>query len=194
MHLEPHEKKDGFRAWLSEDETDLLLSETDETDHRIAFALGAKCGLRSQEIVDVTPQDVSGGPVGPMLTVPSGKGDKYRETPIPDGLKGRIETVADYRSEPDPEPLIDASTRTLQRWIESKREELRVETGDPDWSHVTMHDLRRTWATRLAEEIDNDTYVMMWGGWERHETFQRHYRGAYSPEAQARARDEVSWL
>jgi integrase len=57
-----------------------------------------------------------------------------------------------------------------------------------------MHDLRRTWATRLNSAEVEATLVMDWGGWEDIETFLEHYRGTHAPEAQRREREKVDWL
>jgi len=83
MNCEPHENHDGMQVWLSEDDVDQLLDAAKDTERRIAFALGCKCGLRSAEILDVSPDDLVDSDVGHMLIIEDGKGGKYRETPIP---------------------------------------------------------------------------------------------------------------
>jgi len=67
-------------------------------------------------------------------------------------------------------------------------------TNDPGWSYVGMHDLRRTWATSLRSADIDAVVVCDWGGWDDLDTFLNHYRGTYSPEAQRREREKVSWL
>lgn len=62
------------------------------------------------------------------------------------------------------------------------------------WSYLTMHDLRRTWATSLKGAEVDAMLVCDWGGWSDLETFLDHYRGKFSPEAQARQRENVDWL
>jgi integrase len=86
-----------------------------------------------------------------------------------------------------------ASTRTLRRWIEATREDL-AETEDPRWTHLTFHDLRRTWATQLKGEKVDALLVCDWGGWDDLETFLEHYRGTYAPDVQKRERRKVEWL
>lgn len=44
---------------------------------------------------------------GTMLRVYHGKGDQFRETPMPRDLQTTISTVADVRGEDDSTPLID---------------------------------------------------------------------------------------
>jgi len=184
MFTQPHDDRDDMKVWLSADEVELLIDAADGPNQRIAFELGARCGLRSEEISKVTPEDIVETEAGPMLIVPEGKGDKYREAPIPPSLANTIETADEYRDEPSDAPIVTsqstqsagASTRTLRRWIESAREEL-AETDDPRWEHLTFHDLRRTWATQLKGGDVDALLVCDWGGWEDLETFLEHYRG-----------------
>jgi integrase len=195
MNLRNHEDDDGKKVWLSPDEVDQLLDAADGTQQRVAFGLGAKCGLRSFEVLDVSPQDVVETEAGDMLRVWHGKGDKFRETPMPSDLATTIRTVGDVRDAPADEPIVETDhTRTLRRWIESAREQLLDETGDEGWRFLSTHDLRRTWATALADREVDPLLVLEWGGWNDLDTFLEHYRGTYSPAAQRRAREKVEWL
>jgi integrase len=65
---------------------------------------------------------------------------------------------------------------------------------DAGWRELSTHDLRRSWATALADAEVNRMLALDWGGWEDLETFLEHYNGAYSPAAQRRAREKVNWL
>lgn len=205
MHLKPHETDDGFKVWLTDDEVDQLLDAADGPNQRIAFALGARCGLRSEEISLVTPNDVAETDAGPMLVLRANttKGEKYRETPMPPNLKSTIETAQEYRDESADTPIVTSqskqhrgvSTRTLRRWMQNTREELAAEADNDRWLHLSFHDLRRTWATALA--LDNEINPMLvcdWGGWEDLETFLDHYRGVFTPQVQKEERGKVDWL
>lgn len=196
MNLRPYDDDDGRKVWLSQAETEQLLDAPDESVKRLAFALGARVGLRSVEAVGVTPADLKETEAGPMLRVREAvaKGDKYREAPVPPNLAATIETAAEYRDAPDDAPLVDVSTRTLRRWIEATREHLVEETGDPDWEYLTFHDLRGTWATSLKSAEVDPMLVCDWGGWSDLETFLDHYRGDFTPDAQRRERGKVDWL
>ena len=101
-----------------------------DAERYIALALGARCGLRSEETIRVTPEHVVDTDAGLMLWVQGAKAGGYRETPIPDGLATRISTAADMRDEPADAPLIDVSKRTIRRWVEQGRDALRAKTGD----------------------------------------------------------------
>jgi len=194
MNLADYDSEDGKKVWLSQRETDTLLSEAGGAEQRIALALGARCGLRSAEVVDVAPQDIVETDAGRMLRVWDGKGSKYRETPIPPNLATTIETVGDVRDEPEDAPVVDVSTRTLRRWVSSVAEKREEATGDRGWSFLGFHDLRRTWATSLRSADVDAMVVCDWGGWDDLETFLDHYRGTATPEAQLREREKVGWL
>lgn len=199
MNLRDHDEDDSKKVWLSSSgnpsEVDLLLEWPTDTEKRVAFGLGARCGLRSAEVLDVAPQHVVDSDAGTFLRVWEGKGDKYRETPIPDDLATIIRTIGEYSDAPADEPVLSIeSTRSLRRWIQDAREELAEETEDPGWHYLSTHDLRRTWATALRSAGVDAEYALEWGGWEDLETFLDHYKGAYGPEAQARERQKVEWL
>lgn len=201
MNLREHAERDDMKVWLSQKEVALLLGTVgDESNKRFAFALAARCGLRSEEVTNVTPADIRDSDAGPMVIVQHGKGDKYRETPIPPDLKREIDAAAEYRPQPDDWPVVTsqsdgrgASTRTLRRWVQVAREELAA-SEDERWRHLTFHDLRRTWATHLKSEDVDAMLVCDWGGWKDLETFLEAYRGDFTPEAQRRERGKVNWL
>lgn len=86
MQMEDHDDKAGRKVWLNEDEAETFLKAADDTEQPIAFGLGLRCGLRCKEILETTPRDVTEGPAGTFLRFEHGKGDKYRETPLPGSL------------------------------------------------------------------------------------------------------------
>ncbi len=195
MNLRQHEGSDSMKVWLSESDTETLLDAAQTTEQRIAFALGARCGLRSHEILQVSPDDVIDTDAGTMLKVEHGKGDKYRETPVPSTLAREIQTIADVRDESDSTPLISVTTtQSLRNWIKATRAAVAEQEQDERWHHVSLHDLRRTWATQLASKDVDPLIVCDWGGWNDLETFLEHYKGVYSPDAQRREREKVDWL
>lgn len=195
MNLREHDGSESMKVWLSESDTTTLLDAAQTTEQRIAFALGARCGLRSHEILQVSPADVIDTDAGTMLKVEHGKGDKYRETPVPETLATQIQTIADVRDESDSTPLISVTTtQSLRNWIKATRAAVAEQEQDERWHHVSLHDLRRTWATQLASKDVDPLIVCDWGGWNDLETFLEHYKGVYSPDAQRREREKVDWL
>lgn len=201
MNLRQHEHRDDMKVWLSENEIQQLLATVEnQPNKRIAFMLGVRCGLRSEEVTKVRPLDVRESDAGPMLVIHSGKGDKYRETPVPRDLMTQIHTANQYRDKPDEYPIVTSqsdtegvSTRTLRRWIQASREQLAAE-HDERWNHLTFHDLRATWATQLRSADVDSMLVCDWGGWDDLETFLEAYKGTFTPEAQLRERQKVEWL
>lgn len=197
MLTEEFPEGDGRRVWLGEEEIDALLEVAgqDGADRRLALALGVRCGLRSAEIVDVAPAHIErDDTLGDVVRVIDGKGSKPRETPIPPTLAERVRAVGDVRDAPETAPVVERSTRTLRRWVAQAAGELQDETGDERWRYLSPHDLRRTWAGRLAAaDVDHDT-ALLWGGWEDLDTFLDHYRGEATPEEQRREREKVGWL
>ena len=108
MMTEEYDDQEGRRVWLSRDEVDALLEVVDDPLRKVAFRLAAECGLRTHEIVEVTPDHVvDGGEAGQMLVVPEGKGEKYREAPIPDSLADLIDAAASFGGVDGDEVLVD---------------------------------------------------------------------------------------
>jgi len=132
---------------------------------------------------------------GTMIRVWDAKGDKFRETPAPATLAASVDTLAEMRDAGEDDPILSVSTtRSLRRWVSQAGEQLAETTGDAGWRELSTHDLRRTWATALADAEVDPLLALDWGGWTDLETFLEHYKGAYSPAAQRRARERVDWL
>jgi len=192
VNLREHEERSDKKVWLSEEETECFVAAGENNEQQIAFGLGAWCGLRSGEWLDVTPRDVIDTDAGTMIRVWEGKGDKFRETPCPEVLATRIRVAGE--DNPD-DPVLDVeTTRSLRRWVTEAGDQLAEATGDAGWRELSTHDLRRTWATALADAEVDPLLALDWGGWTDLETFLEHYKGAYSPAAQRRARERVDWL
>jgi integrase len=196
MNVVDHDNdEDNRKVWLSESEVQQLLEQPESTDRRIAFELAVRCGLRSAEILQVTPNDIVETDAGDMVKIPNGKGDKYREVPMPSTLKRVIQTKDEMREADSSEPIISVTTtQSLRHWIKKAKEQLAESTEDSRWKMLSMHDLRRTWATQIAQKDVDPLIVCQWGGWSNVDVFLEHYRGTYAPEAQERERNKVEWL
>lgn len=193
MQIRDHDQK-GKAVWLQPDEIDLLLDGSRNTEQWIAFALGARCGLRTKEIIEVTANDVVEGPSGTMLRVWKGKGNKYRETPLPQQVETTIKIYAEQRPESFDAKLVPRKTRTLRKWVTQASDRVRAATGDEGWRFVSPHDLRRSWGTLLVQENVEHGLIMEWGGWESWQTFRKHYLGQYTPDRIRQQREKVAWL
>ncbi|TVT89082.1 tyrosine-type recombinase/integrase [Haloferax volcanii] len=194
MKMENYPEKDGKKVWLTPDEVTDLLDEADDTEQRIAMGLMVRCGLRVAEAVDVAPDDVVDTTAGKFLRVWAGKGDKYRETPIPEQLAATIAAADDWRDDDSDVPVVEHTTRTVRRWVEKAAERRHDATGEVGWTYLGPHDLRRTWGQHLVESEVEHGIIMEWGGWADWETFRENYLGAYSLEAQARGMEKIEWL
>lgn len=190
MFWERHDSDDyGYKMWLSQDEVRRLIDEMHTPDQELAVLLGARCGLRSDEIVRVEPQDVNQTGAGYMLRVDGAKTGEKRQTPVPDMVAGLLRGRS-----PGDEPAVDVTTRTLRNWVGRAGDRLADDTGDEMWREVSPHDLRRTWATSLDGADVAMNVVCDWGGWNDLDTFLDHYRGTNSPEVQRAQREKVAWL
>lgn len=196
MFTKAHDNRDDPKVWLSVDETQRLIEAAESTEKEIALALGVRCGLRSAEVLDVSPTDISSTDViGSMLKIVDGKGGKTRQTPIPTKLRAQIQTIDEYRNKPSNQPVISVgTTQSLRNWIQEAAETVAEETDNDEWLQLSFHDLRRTWATHLVSEDVDPLVVCDWGGWSDLETFLDHYKGQYSPDAQRREREKVDFL
>lgn len=191
MFAEPFETEDGYRIWLDQQEVSQLIAQADDQDEEIAFTLAVRSGLRVKEIVGVQSEHVVTTSAGPRVRVYDSKGKKYRETPTTQSIES---TARAYEKMDGPTAyLVEPSKRTIQRRLDRVTDELAAE-HDEMWQFVTMHDLRRTWATALAAADVDPLLVCDWGGWSDLETFLEHYRGTYSPDAQRRELNKVEWL
>ena len=193
MNIKEHKNSESMKVWLSADELQTLVDHPDDVQQQIALKLAGYCGLRSEEVLNAKPAHVRETQIGKVLEVPAGKGDKYRETPIPDGLAGQIRTIGQYEGDSTRVAGYE-STRGLRHLIKRLRELLAEQTENNRWKYVSFHDLRRTWATLLASADVDPMVAIEWGGWNDLETFLDHYKGKYSPEAQQRERNKVDWL
>lgn len=194
MNLIDHENHDGMKVWLDKHEVRRLIAEADDTEQKLAFLLGVRSGLRSQEITDVTPADIVETSAGPRVRIQDSKGGKSRETPAPPELVHTAEAYSDAAGLDPGDEIVDRNRRTIGRWVDRAAESLSEKTDDYGWEYLTPHDLRRTWATLLAAEDVDPLLVCDWGGWDDLETFLDHYRGSYSPEVQREQLRKVDWL
>lgn len=192
--MDDYDEKDGQRVWLAQDEIDLLISKAKDTTQKAAITLGARCGLRREEIASVTVNDFTQAPDG-WLRVWGDytKRDKYREVPVPDTLEARVDGIADER-EPD-EPVVNVHPGSVYRWVRRAAERCQAETSDPGWQYLKPHDLRRTWGGHLLWDCGIlPAVVMTWGGWDDWKTFREHYLGEMSPAAADRERSKIDYI
>lgn len=199
MQTRPYDSKDGKRCWLSREERQQLLDAVEtEPERKIALQLGLH-GLRTDEIVTVTAGCLWDAMGVPMLNLNDTKSDSERDVPVVDAELAK--SIQMYKnSNPDVgmhDPVVQTSKRNIRNWIQDARENVDVE----DSHLITMHDLRRTWATDtyyslafegvpVAEQL-----TMSWGGWEHtatgRETFRQNYLGPVPEHITAKAMELI---
>lgn len=195
MRLKDYSAQDGKKVWLSEKEISAFLDKAKDSRQKVAFLLGARCGLRRDEIINVRHIDIKETSTGDIVRVQEGKGDKYREVPAPAELVTISETLLYDGAEDPDDPIVGVKNgSTIYKWVARAREELHAKSGDEGWLELGPHDLRRSWGVQMLEQGVLPSVVMDWGGWEDWETFREHYLDEFSPEALRRERNKVSYL
>lgn len=194
MQLQPYDKKDGYRVWLSENEQQKLLDyyET-ETQKQLAIELMLD-GLRADEVPRVSLDDfrrMTCEEEGWMLHVWESK-TNYRECPVSNSTKKKAEIFHNASGKKKGEPLIQSSKRTIQRWVTRAAQDLADE--DENWRYVTAHDCRRSWCTHTYWRLEGARareVVMAWGGWRDVQTFTTNYLGKIPDSIAIEVMDEA---
>lgn len=186
MRVETNSNDTG-QCWMTEREYDRLTELADEQT-TLALRLGAECGLRHAESAAVTPGDITEAMVDlddDVLQQQSSRrdervivywlevhgkdttgGTKRRDAFVPEDVHRDLELAKHKRNLDPGQPFIDASPRTLRRWISSLGEDMADQTGNDDWRYFSSHDLRRYFATRCLQiKGMNPEVVMEVGGW-----------------------------
>jgi len=183
MKTEPTKK--GYKVWLSSKEMENFINCANSASTRkgmterltIAVTLAGRAGLRAFEIGNTRDEHKTDG--NSILTVPEGKGGKYREVPLPKSIA--LLKFDDH--------LINPSTghgvrvTTIENWIKMIGKEYVRMYGDEDALKITPLDLRRSWYTLLTEmgEIPTDI-INKWGGWTIRANLTTHHLNVGSPD------------
>lgn len=216
MQTRPHPNDKGTkRVWLSQTEQQTLLDYYDEEPaRRIAIRLGLH-GLRSAEIMGVTRRrfrEVDGVDELVMLKVPEedakqtkGPGSNERECPVSPGLYRDAKTYANATNRNLDETLFGVNQRQVRRWLENARGELfEREPHKGGWLYLSMHDLRRTWATDTYYSLATagvpsaKELTMSWGGWAMTESgravFTNNYLGPVPDHVTVQVAEHLNYL
>jgi integrase/recombinase XerD len=145
--------------FIAFDEIALLLSEIKRKkrqyeQHRMMVLMLYGCGMRVAELINLTVDDVWKDDAGMWLRV-LGKGNKFRNIPIPQTLQG---VVWEYRAKrviknaidesaicwlfPGPNPRQNVRTQSVRQFFARLTKKLGLE-------RVTPHDMRRTYISAL---------------------------------------------
>ena len=170
------------KVWLTADEYQQLVRAADSYRDSIIIRLGGEVGLRSFEVPQVRPTGIRRH-VGDdadhyFLRVPKGKdttgnGGKARDAYLPRDLEREIHRYVRSEAIDDGEPIVDVSTRTVQRVVTRTADRAAEQTGDADFRKLSSHDLRRYFAhTALVSERMNPRVVMDVGGWSDYQSLE----------------------
>jgi integrase len=99
--MKPYPEQDGKRVWLSVEEIQKLIDESESTEQERAFKFASRCGLRRKEITQITPADLVTDEKGHYhlrVWEDVAKKGHYREPPVPDILASKLEAVEDLNS------------------------------------------------------------------------------------------------
>jgi len=195
MRLDDYAQKDGKRVWLTVNELERLIDQTQNSQQGIALTLLGKAGLRRGEVVQVTRNDFTHAPDGYVRVWEDySKSDEYREVPVPDSFERYVDGWTEGR--PPDEPVVDVNGTTVYRWVRKAADKCAGEDGDTrGWSEVGPHDLRRSWGGHLLWNCGvSPMSVMEFGGWSDWQTFEEHYMGEMTPEARDRERSKIDYL
>ena len=175
--------KDGsWNVWMAREEYQVLPREAETFEREVAIRLMGDCGLRVQEVLDVTPAHIQRMSDGEHfeLEVVAGKDTtgeydegKHRETWLPRDVEATINRYIQEAGLDEDDALVPRSKRTVQYWVEDAAERAAAETGDQDYQRVSTHDLRRCWANHLlVEENVSPRIVMALGGWSSYDAIE----------------------
>ncbi|WP_225334267.1 site-specific integrase [Halomicrobium urmianum] len=190
-------ESDEYRCWLSQNEQEELIDHLSEKPQRQLAVRGMLHGLRSDELQWVRTDSIrrlDTEPEAYKLRVRGGK-TGYREAPVSTKMKEQMVMLKNARGIRKDDELIQATGRTVRRWVSRAGEELAEKLEDDDWCHVSPHDLRRTWATTTYYALDSHYAVdciMRWGGWSDRDTFVNNYLGRETDELAVEMMDEAN--
>jgi integrase len=165
---------DVVKCWLSPDELDRLERVAGAAGwHReIAMQLMGRCGLRADEVSYPSSADLRWSEDGDIWLFEvrgkntKGGGPTLRDVWMPAAVADDLHKYTRERDLSGADPWVDASTSSIRRWVTEATDQIAAETDNSRWSHVSSHDLRRSWATYHLVERQVDVRTMMsLGGW-----------------------------
>lgn len=158
---------------------------SDEKEVELFIRLGAESGLRGEERMRATRQDIV-DPSDESLdakflevygknTSNDGNERKYRKTVLTKATVACIDELLDRVDREPDDVLIDINRNTMYRWMRQIGELAADETGDEDFEHLSPHDLRAYFATNcLVRHNMNMETVMTVGGWDSYEAMKSY--------------------
>lgn len=179
--------RDGtWNVWMTREEYRELPRHASTLKSEVAIRLMGDAGLRSFEVPQVTPDDISRMTDGRhyQLEVRGGKdtsgefqGGKQRETWLPIDTETLINRHIQTDDIGRDEPLIDVGRRQVQNYVTDAAAAAADDTGDRDYRRISSHDLRRCWAQQLlVEESISPRIMMAIGGWSSYDAMEPYLK------------------
>lgn len=213
MRVRSDDGSGGARVWLDRSEVDFLLDNADfgeqsgfvdvgggqtvfvddaEDLRRFALGLGVRCGLRAEEVVSVTSEDVVEADAGQRIRVDGDAGDRL--TPIPSWMASSVDRYSTGADAPEDSPILEVGIDTIENWIREAAERCRIQSEEDGWRHVDSRDLRRTWARLLVDSGVDPALVLEWGGWTDWRSFRETCYGSCPPEVERTEAKKAPWM
>lgn len=152
MQIESTSGENEYKVWLTPDELDQLENHAEERSakHYATVLLGARVGLRAQEIASMKYDHLREENGHYRLRVPeksgkdtTGSGGKARDAWVPSNAERALLRIRFELDADDSEPLLGVKKRRVRQIVEELGKELANKTGNPDWKRLSSHDLRR---------------------------------------------------
>lgn len=154
MRLEAAARADQCHVWMTDADLEGLRRAAANHRDDLILQLGGYVGLPAFEIPQIEPRHVKW----------TGAGGKPRDTYLPRDVEAAIHRYQTAEKIAQDEPLIDLTERGVRAVVKRTAEQAAEETGDPDFRHVSSHDLRRRFTQRLlVDERVNPRVVMAVG-------------------------------
>ncbi|SEH62934.1 Phage integrase family protein [Halopenitus malekzadehii] len=173
MRLEATNRTDTYKVWMTDNDLDQLRRAAVSYRDDVILQLGGLVGLRAFEIPQVKPTHIQQTDADHYrLRVPEGKdtsssGGKPRNAYLPQSVERSLRQYQNAENIAPDQSFVDLSVRGVRAAVKRTAEAAAEETGDPDFQHVSSHDLRRRFAQRLlVDEGMNPRVVMQVGGWD----------------------------
>ncbi|MDY6777607.1 MAG: site-specific integrase [Candidatus Nanohaloarchaea archaeon] len=174
MRLEATEREDQYKVWMTDSELEELRRTAASHRDDLIIQLGGYVGLRAFEIPQIQPRHVKRTEDGQhfRLRVPEGKdttgsGGKPRDAYLPADVESALHRYQNDENIGRREPFVALTERGVRDAVKRTAARAAEETGNPDFRHVSSHDLRRRFAQRLlVDEQMNPRVVMQVGGWD----------------------------
>ncbi|MBS3781713.1 MAG: site-specific integrase [Candidatus Thermoplasmatota archaeon] len=179
------------KVWLSKDQVETLEKSCKRLKDRCIIQLGAWSGLRAYEIAKAKVGELREYTVeedlkhflrieGKRTDQKAGQGlKKEREAYLPDRVYSDLVMLKNQEGLGDRDPLIPNrygeyyTPDGIRERVYTISKEAFERTGNPDFKHVSSHDLRRFFAHyNLVEKGKNPRVIMAVGGWKNWEAIK----------------------